>query len=154
MEIAYRLGKKEDSKALSELALGAKAHWPYDEQFIKDCAEDLAISEERAAGGFIVVAIENNKIIGFFGFSSGLNDDPEMTHLFVEPTLIGKGIGIQLWKHALNFAKQNGWISFKLIADPYAAEKFYFKVGCKKIGEIESSVRPGRKLPLLKFEIE
>jgi GNAT superfamily N-acetyltransferase len=150
MKIHFRLGKKEDAQALSALALRSKAFWPYDEKFIQACAEDLTISETRAAGGFIVVAETENQILGFYGFDQDLRD-AEMTHLFVEPSLIGKGLGFQLWSHAVQFAKDKGLEPFKLIADPYAAEKFYLKVGCEQVGEVESSVVPGRKLPLLVF---
>lgn len=152
MKLKFRPGKAEDAETLSSLALRSKAFWPYDKKFIQDCAEELKISSERASDGLVMVTECNGAVVGFYGFLKN-QDGPEMTHLFIEPTLIGKGIGLQLWKDALTFAKQKGWTDFKLVADPYAAEKFYLRVGCKKIGEINSLVRPGRKLPLLKYEI-
>jgi hypothetical protein len=36
-------------------------------------------------------------------------------------------------------------------ADPFAAAKFYFKVGCVKVGETESTVLKGRLLPRLRY---
>jgi len=153
MSITFRLGKNSDSKILSDLALRSKAYWSYDKEFIDSCAEDLAISEERAGGGFIIVAEKNNQVIGFYGFDQGLREK-EMTHLFVDPSFIGKGVGLQLWNHAVLFAKNHGLKEFKLIADPFAAEKFYFKVGCTQVGETDSSAKPGRKLPILIFKID
>jgi N-acetylglutamate synthase-like GNAT family acetyltransferase len=38
-------------------------------------------------------------------------------------------------------------------ADPYAAEKFYYKMGCYKIGDVESTVIKGRLIPQLRFDI-
>lgn len=151
MSLKIRPGVASDARSLSDLALRAKAYWPYDAQFIKDCADDLRVSPERAAGGLIFVAEDSGKVIGFYGFG---NDDsePEMTHLFLEPEKIGRGFGKKLWNEAIAFAISHGWKSFKIVADPYAAENFYLPMGCKQIGEIESSVRPGRNLPLLRFD--
>lgn len=39
------------------------------------------------------------------------------------------------------------------VGDPFAAEKFYLKVGCKKIGEYQSPVRKDRKLPILEYDL-
>ena len=74
-----------------------------------------------------------------------------MTHLFVDPTFIGKGLGKKLWLNALDFAQAKGWSSFQILADPFAADNFYLPMGCEKIREVESSVRPDRKLLLLRF---
>lgn len=153
VKVKLRAGRASDAATLSALALRAKAHWPYDAEFIRDCAEDLKISPERAEGGLIYVAELSEVVVGFYGF--GVNEaEPEMTHLFVEQRLIGVGIGKILWNEAIAFAKTKKWSSFKIVADPYAADSFYFRVGCKKIGEVDSSIRPGRKLPLLIFDCE
>lgn len=152
-KVKLRIGIASDADTLSALAIRAKAFWPYDAEFIQDCAEELEISSARAAGGLIFVAEYNEFVVGFCGFC--INEtEPEMTHLFVEPKFIGMGIGKLLWNEAIAFAKIKKWASFKIVADPFAAEKFYFGVGCKKIGEIDSSIRPGRKLPLLQFDIK
>lgn len=150
MALTIRPGQPSDAVALSALALRAKAYWPYDEQFIKDCADDLRISPERAGCGLIFVAEEDGAISGFYGFGVDTSN-PEMTHLFVEPEKIGKGVGKMLWNDAIVFARSRKWKSFEILADPYAAEKFYLPMGCQKIGEVDSSVRRGRKLPLLRF---
>lgn len=152
MSFKIRPAKSSDASHLSELATRSKAHWPYDAEFIRDCTEELRISAARSGDGFIFVGESEGQLIGFYGFAAHM-DNPEMTHLFVEPKRIGKGFGHKLWLHALNFAKSKSWDSFEIVADPYAAEKFYLPMGCKKIGEVKSSVRPGRKLPLLKFTL-
>ncbi|MCC6278719.1 MAG: GNAT family N-acetyltransferase [Oligoflexia bacterium] len=137
---------------LSELALRSKAHWPYDKAFIESCASELTISEEMLNNGIFIVALYDDQILGFYGFSLR-SAEPEMTHLFVDPNFIGKKIGLGLWQHAIEMAKKLEWNSFVLVADPFAAEAFYFKVGCQKIGETPSKVSPDRTLPLLRFNI-
>lgn len=151
MPLTIRAGNSSDALELSNLAIRAKAHWPYDEQFIRDCADDLRVSAERSGGGLIFVGEEDGAIVGFYGFGTDTSS-PEMTHLFVDPKRIGKGVGKMLWYDAINFASSQGWKSFEVLADPYAAENFYLPMGCKKIGEVDSSIRPGRKLPLLRFD--
>jgi GNAT superfamily N-acetyltransferase len=151
MRLTIRPGKSTDAFELSNLALKAKAYWPYDEKFISDCANDLQLSPERAGGGLIFVGEEGGAIVGFYGFGTDVTS-PEMTHLFVDPKKIGKGFGKLLWNDAKVFARSRGWKAFQILADPYAAEKFYLPMGCQRIGEVASSVRPDRKLPLLRFD--
>lgn len=88
----------------------------------------MKVPAERAGDGLIFVGEIEGKIVGFFGFGTNTNE-PEMTHLFVEPTLIGKGIGKKLWVEAIGFAREKGWEAFKIIADPFAAENFYLPMG-------------------------
>jgi GNAT superfamily N-acetyltransferase len=151
MKLEIRRAEQSDALTLSSLALRSKAHWPYDDEFIRDCADDLKISESRAGSGLLFVGEINDVVIGFYGFEC-INAEAEMTHLFVDPSFIGKGLGKMLWHHAIDFAKSKGWQSFLIIADPYASDHFYIPMGARCVGEIPSSVRPGRKLPLLKFD--
>jgi GNAT superfamily N-acetyltransferase len=76
---------------------------------------------------------------------------PEMNNLFVLPEFIGKGVGLRLWQHAISYARGRNWKHFEMDADPFAAAKFYFKVGCVKVGETESTVLKGRLLPRLRY---
>lgn len=153
MNITIRPAITTDASKLSDIAFRSKAYWPYDPSFIEQCREDLTISPERAGSGRIFVAESEEAIVGFYSFSIESTSSPEMNNLFVSPDFIGKGIGFQLWEHAINFARSNGWDHFVMDADPYAAEKFYYKVGCRKIGEIESTVLKGRFIPKLRFDI-
>lgn len=150
--VSIRPALSNDASQLSEVAFRSKAYWPYDDSFLEMCKDDLTISPERAASGFVLVAELEGRIVGFYSFDSSTNP-PEMNNLFVSPDLIGRGVGFQLWNHAIEFARSKGWNHFVMDADPYAAEKFYYKVGCYKIGEVESTVLKGRFIPKLRFDI-
>ena len=95
----------------------------------------------------------------------------ELEALFVEPTFVGKGIGTQLFQHAIQHAiprmineedttknevdeHQNVTpiIVLNIQSDPYA-ERFYLKQGCTKVGQRESDSIPGRFLPLLQYKL-
>lgn len=72
--------------------------------------------------------------------------------LFIEPKEIGKGYGKALWQYMIEVAKDLGIRTVHFHSDPHA-ENFYIMMGAKRIGEIESTVFEGRKLPLLEAEI-
>lgn len=152
MSLVIRQAIRADAAALSELALRSKAHWPYDDAFIEACRSDLTVSEECAASGFFWLGESAGSLVGFYGFSND-DSDPVMTFLFVEPQSIGQGFGFALWRHAVEFGRSRGWCSFQLTGDPFATDALYYKVGCVKIGEIESTVSKGRMLPLLRYSL-
>ena len=74
----------------------------------------------------------------------------ELHDLFVEPDCIGKGFGKQLWDHAVQVARSQGFRTLVLAADPNA-EPFYVRQGAIRVGEKTSPVRPDRRLPVLEF---
>ena len=110
------------------------------------------MSPSQIEHGMTHVCEKNGVLLGFYAFNID-EEGPEMVALFVEPNQIGSGIGHRLWKHSIEFAKTMGWNTFRIVADPYAADKFYYRVGCEKIGEVKSPVRSGRVLPLLRFDL-
>jgi GNAT superfamily N-acetyltransferase len=146
-----RKAKIDEAPLLSQLAVRSKAHWGYDKDFIRDVVEDLTLSPIHIKNQQVYVGEADGAIIGYYAFCE--DDGPEMIALFVEPSHIGQGVGFKLWQHALAFARDNGWQKFKIVADPFAAEKFYLKIGCRKIGEFQSPVRKDRKLPVLEYNL-
>lgn len=76
----------------------------------------------------------------------------ELDALFVEPAYIGKGVGGQLFTHAVAQARRSKYSALSLLSDPFA-EAFYFNMGCIKTGEQPSLGVPGRLLPSMIFEI-
>lgn len=151
--LAIRSARAEDAPYLTDIAIRSKAYCPYDASFIEICKDDLTINPIYASSGNAFVAVAHEKLVGFYEFSQKATP-PEMTSLFVDPDFIGKGIGHRLWSHAVEFARSKGWPFFLMAADPYAAEKFYYRVGCYKIGEVESSALKGRLVPKLRYDIQ
>jgi GNAT superfamily N-acetyltransferase len=91
------------------------------------------------------------RIAGFYGF------EPEeggvgLDYLFVEPALIGRGIGSRLWHHAVTTARGLGHPALIVVSDPHA-EAFYLRMGARRIGWRGSDLEPGRKLPVLRFPL-
>lgn len=141
----------DEAGYLSELSFRSKAYWGYSEAFMEACREDLTILPEDILASIIFV-LENEKVIkGFVGLE--IEDDScLLSNLFIDPNEIGKGYGRQLWQHMLEVAKGLNAHSILIHSDPYA-EDFYLAMGARRIGEIESTVFEGRKLPLLEIPI-
>ena len=65
-----------------------------------------------------------------------------LDHLWVEPSLIGKGIGRIACEHVLALAQQRGWKEMWVLPDP-PSEGFYVKAGFSDTGERVPSRLPG-----------
>lgn len=146
-----RKANLNEATLLRDLSVRSKAFWGYDDAFMRDAVDDLTLNPKHIESDLVYLCEDGDRVLGYYAFS--IEDGPEMIALFVEPDFIGKGIGSNLWKHSLNVARDHGWNKFKVVADPFAAEKFYLRVGCKQVGEYQSPVRKDRKLPLLEFSL-
>ena len=136
---------------LSELASRSKSYWPYDEEYLRMCRSVTHVTEDDIKSWPFRIAEEHGKILGFAAVCP-VKGEYMLDHLWIEPEHIGKGVGRLLYLDAIAQAKAMGWTKFTIAADPYA-EKFYQKMGGKRIGERESKIKPGFFLPLLEFEI-
>lgn len=140
-----------EADCLSNLAFRSKAYWGYNDDFMEACRDDLTVSAEYIASSLVFVLEEDDRIQGFMGLEQ---EDGHclLRDLFVDPEAIGKGYGRALWEHMIKVTKDLGICSITIHSEPHA-EKFYERMGAVRIGEIESSVFPGRRLPLMEYEI-
>jgi N-acetylglutamate synthase-like GNAT family acetyltransferase len=144
-----RRAEISDAETLTGLALRAKAHWGYDAEFIEDCHTELTIRAENLRAFTVKVAEREGEPVGFYSLEPH-GDQVELVHLFVEPEMIGSGIGKLLWNDAVATARAAAFTTILITSDPYA-EGFYLAMGAERVGTIESTVRAGRELPLLRF---
>ena len=171
---AIRPARPDEAERLSELAFRSKAHWGYDESFMAACREELTIPASRvtmlrtqvavasvelvgagaaggAGGGGPLPAEESERILGF-GTLEGKPPAGELGMLFVDPDVIGQGVGGALFKHCAALATRLGFHRLTIAADP-SAEPFYLAQGAVRIGSVPSGSVPGRTLPLLAFAL-
>ncbi len=137
---------------LTGIAHRSKAHWGYDDDFIATCREELTISAEFIRTHSVFV-LEDESVVGFYSLEPDGRQRVELEHLYVDPRHIGKGLGKRLFERACTTAASEGFRTMLVQSDPHA-ERFYRKMGARRIGKRPSGSIPGRDLPLLEVDLE
>ena len=142
----------EHADTLTQIALEAKRHWGYPEDWIKHWESDLTITPEFIKNNHVYVAEYDGEIRGFYALCE-VDDKAELEHIWVRPSFIGTGIGKELFLDAMERAARLNVSEVELSADPNA-EGFYQRMGARKIGEVDSEIDgQTRKLPRMKIEV-
>ncbi|PWT90351.1 MAG: GNAT family N-acetyltransferase [Blastocatellia bacterium] len=146
-----RRATAEEATTLTNIALEAKRHWGYPENWIKHWEADLTITSKFITDHEVYVAEQNDETCGFYALCMD-GDDAELEHLWVLPAYIGTGIGKELFLDAMNRASQLRVGEVNITADPNAAG-FYEHMGARRVGDLQSEVEgTPRKLPRLKIK--
>ena len=150
--ILIRQVKSADADRLTQSALSAKRHWDYPERWMESWTPQLTFTPEYFEENESWVAVEGEKPIAFYTLEDK-NGIAWLENLWVLPEYIGKGIGKDLFFHAVTLARGRGYKILQLEADPNAMG-FYEKMGMKKIGERQSEVDGSpRILPIMEIAL-
>src|SRR5580704_813786 len=152
--IEVKPARAEDAERLTAICLRAKAHWGYDADFMALSREALTITQAMIAEGRVLRAEnETGEIVGVAAAvplaAKGAFD---LGQLFVDPDAMRAGVGRKLFEAITALIAAEGARKLVILADPHA-EEFYRRVGAKRVGDAPSESIPGRRLPLLEFEI-
>ncbi|RIK30518.1 MAG: GNAT family N-acetyltransferase [Anaerolineae bacterium] len=152
MKIEIRSASPNEADALSRIAFSAKAHWGYPKRWMEIWSPQLTFTPEYFQENESWVAEIDGDPIAFYTLQDR-DGIVWIENLWVMPEYIGKGIGQELFLHAIEMARQRGYKSLQLEADPNAMG-FYEKMGMRKIGERHSEVdgQP-RILPLMEMTL-
>jgi N-acetylglutamate synthase-like GNAT family acetyltransferase len=142
----------DEAETLTHLTWRSKAYWGYDEVFMAKARPVMAITPEMIRDNLYYVLETDSEIVGFYSLEKPADGEIVLENLFIEPDAIGAGYGKQLLQHALQTARDLGYHTVTLEADPNA-ESFYLKMGAERTGERESNIQTGRMLPLLRFKL-
>lgn len=143
-----------ESKALSELALAAKGLWGYSAEQLAVWANDLRISPASIIFEPTFVIEEDDHIAGVVQLNT--KDAPwSIEHLWVHPAAGRRGIGSELVRHVLRYARERGQRELHVDSDPQA-EEFYLRLGGCKVGEVAAPIegQPYRVRPQLLVSTE
>ena len=149
--VIIRGAHPSEAGLLTALAIRSKAHWGYDAAFMEAAVHELTIEVAHMESGGVFVAERDDVRIGFY-YVSVEEGRPTLRDLWVEPALIGTGVGSVLWRHMLGEAGRRGYAVVRIESDPNAAA-FYAKMGARRVGSVASTVVAGRVLPLFEMEI-
>lgn len=154
MHSSYRIRPaiRTDADALTRLAFLSKAHWGYPQAWIDLWRDDLTVTPEIIDRSIAYVADIDGAIIGFWSRTPETSNEPTAGWLFVHPDHMGRGIAKALWHEVRREAAARGIHHFIIEADPHAVS-FYESLGAEHLREKESSVIPGRMIPLLRLPV-
>ena len=147
-ETRVRLARPGEEDALTALSLRSKAFWGYDESFLEACRPELTLrAADIEAGRVGVVDGREGAPVGVAEvFREG--DQALLNKLFVDPDVMRRGVGRELFIWACLKAQEMGLDEMVIDADPDAVP-FYRRMGAQFHGSAPSGSIPGRKLPRL-----
>lgn len=147
-----RCPEADEAEVLTRLCVRSKAHWGYDDDFMRLSRPGLTVTPEMIAEGRVLVAEDPDD--GVLGVAS-LEAMPETAQydlalMFVAPEAMGRGVGRLLFDGVVDWLRARGGHRLEILADPNAAP-FYERMGAIGIGDAPSDAIPGRRLPLYEY---
>jgi GNAT superfamily N-acetyltransferase len=138
---------------LTEIAHAAKRHWGYPEHWIRAWQPVLTITPDQIDQQLTCVATLDDQPVGFYALSD-CEKYVSLEHLWVHPSVMGKGVGRDLFHHAVQQAAQSGICVLFIESDPHA-EGFYRRMGARRVGQTLSWLEgQARQLPFLIYHHE
>lgn len=150
--VLFRPARPDEAGLLTDLAVRAKAHWGYDDNFLRGSRIQLTVLPDEVVARRVTVAERDGTVLGFYALAGDPPDPGVLDLMFVDPDHIRHGVGTRLWTHAVATARHAGLTRFTIDSDPFA-EEFYLTMGAVRTGFVPSSVRRGRVLPQLTFTV-
>ena len=151
-KIILRPAEPAEADILTALTHRSKSHRGYaaeELERMERTRDMLTVSSRAIQDGRVVVAERNGDVAGYYQLG-GEAPDGELTDMFLDPEVIGTGLGRILWKHATESARTAGFRTLTWESDPHA-EPFYLHMGAERIGSRE--VAPGRVLPVMRASL-
>ncbi len=145
-DFRIRPAQTGEAQSLSALAMRSKAHWGYDAQFMDKVRRLLTFTEADLVGSVVYVLSIDDQALGVYRIT-GTPPEGELEDLWLDPSLIGRGLGRSLFEHALGRARELRFDSLVIEGEPNAVG-FYGTMGAQQIGARRSP--SGRTLPLLR----
>jgi GNAT superfamily N-acetyltransferase len=140
-----------EAETLRELAHRSKAHWPYDAAFLEAVQPLLTLDAADVATSQVWVLERGGRLLGWHRVTFH-GDAAELEDLWLEPVVIGTGLGRPLFEHAVGVARRHGAAALEWDAEPYA-QGFYEAMGGREIGRVPSAAVPGRTLPRMRLDL-
>ena len=147
-DISVRSARVGESDSLTALCVRSKAHWGYDEAFMRLSAASLTVSDTAIVDGRVLVAERQGLVFGV----AQVEPDGELGLMFVDPRCLNRGVGRVLFEAAVGLARRLGAKRMAILAEPNAAP-FYERMGARFVSQAPSDSIPGRTLPLYEYDL-
>ena len=139
-----------DDEILSDITKKSKAFWGYSKEQILEWNDNLTISKNYIESNYAFKLLDENTVIGYYSYILE-KSSVKLDNLFVLPEYIGKGFGKYLVNDFLTRMRNQKIKKIILDSDPNA-EEFYLKIGFKKIGQFETSIK-NRFMPIMEMNL-
>lgn len=151
--MGIRPARASEAEALDRVAMAAKAHWGYSEQDLAAWAQDLRTQPETIDTWPTFVAESEGSVVGVMQLCPTSNPW-ELVSLWVHPSHMGKGIGRELLRQAIDTAVSAGQRRICIDADPHALG-FYLACGAMQVATVPAptSSEPNRVRPQLELVV-
>jgi GNAT superfamily N-acetyltransferase len=149
-EVSIRPARPDEGERLRSIAAAAKAHWGYDEDWVRGWAAQGDFSPAAIAAKPVLVAELVGRAVGF----ATLIPEGEvciLDDLWIAPDWIGRGIGSQLFRASVDRARQLGATRLEWEAEPNAVG-FYERMGGRYLRE-SAPTELGRTIPVMGLEL-
>jgi GNAT superfamily N-acetyltransferase len=148
--ISIRPARPEEGERLREIALAAKAHWGYDEDWVRGWAAQGDFSMGALTAKPVLVADFGGRPIGFAALLPA-GELCVLDDLWVDPDWIGRGIGSHLFRAGVERARDLGAKRLEWEAEPNAVG-FYEKLGGRYLRD-SPPTELNRAIPVMGLEL-
>lgn len=152
MRRTIRRAGPEEAPALRALAHRSKAYWPYSPEFLAKVEPMLQLEPADVSAHEVWVLDLDGVAVGWHRVTTH-GERAELEDLWLEPAVIGTGLGRFLFQHAVRVAGDLGATRMEWDAEPYALG-FYRAMGGEEIGTVPSAAEPGRVLPRMRIALD
>jgi N-acetylglutamate synthase-like GNAT family acetyltransferase len=150
MNYKLRQARLDEAQMLTDLAMRSKQSNGYDDEFMKQCRDELTVTEKSLLAAEYWVAeaeANNNSVCGCVGLSvDEAGNSAEVHSFFIDPDWKRQGLGRLLWQDLVKRAGNMGVTQLRLDADP-SAVAFYEALGFEIVSFTPSGSIVGRSLP-------
>lgn len=150
--IDIRRAVAADAQTLTEIALAAKRHWGYPEDWMRLWTPALTITPELIASLEVWLAAQTDEVLGFCALRCK-GHRATLEHLWIRPEHLRQGVGTRLFEHAVERARSAGCRVLQVESDPNA-RGYYENMGARQVREVHG--RAGdheRILPILELPL-
>jgi ribosomal protein S18 acetylase RimI-like enzyme len=131
-EPSFRDARPDEADSLTSIARASKAYWGYSAAQMLAWQHDLTIRADDITQQRTLVADLDGKAVAFCMLVPS-ETHWQLTHFWVLPDFMGRGIGRHLFLRAADVARSGGAIAIDIDADPNA-EAFYLACDAARIG--------------------
>jgi ribosomal protein S18 acetylase RimI-like enzyme len=150
--ISIRRAKPEEADILSQIAIAAKGHWNYPKPWMQLWIPQLTFAPAYFEEHEGWAAELEGEVIAFYTLEER-NGNAWLENIWVLPRYIGQGVGKELFMHGLARARELGYKTLRLEAEPNAIG-FYEKMGMRKIGQRQYELDGQlRILPIMEIQL-